>query len=58
MYLFIQFYLLIYFWLCWGRVFVAAHGLFLSSCQKQGLLFFAVYSLPIAVAPTVMERGL
>ena len=58
MYLFIyflNFYLLIYFWLCW--VFVAARGLF-SSCGKRGLLFVEVRGILTAVASLVAELRL
>ena len=45
-----------YFWLHW--VFVAARGLFLSSCGEQGLLFIVVCGLLIEVASLVVEHGL
>ena len=44
-----------YFWLHW--VFVATRGLS-PSCDKQGLLFFAVWGLLIVVASLVAEHGL
>ena len=44
------------FWLCW--VFIAACGLFLSSCGEQGLLFIVVCGLLIEVASLVVEHGL
>ena len=47
-----QFYLFIYFWLCW--VFVAVRVF--SSCAEQGLLFTAVLGL-LTVASSV-EHGL
>ena len=53
-FLFLNIYLLIYFWLSW--VFVAMRAF--SSCGEQRLLFIAVRGLLIAVASLVVEHGL
>ena len=54
-YIYFFFFNAFYFWLRW--VFAAARGLF-SSCCEQGLLFFKVRGLLLAVASLVAEHEL